>query len=139
MSGSWTMSTTGYTTQGNWIGVASSSTGQKCIATNNQNTNIWISSDYGVSWSISPNSPTSVHWGNVTISQSGNKMAACEDVGGSTFRKNGHISLQENHFPYKSLYLVDIFGTISTTQTLQNIDIILHPKKCIHLCKKAIV
>lgn len=85
MSGSWSKSTTGYTTQGNWVGVASSSTGQKCVAINNQNTNIWISSDYGISWSISPNSPTSVHWGSVTISQSGNKMAACEDVGGSPY------------------------------------------------------
>jgi hypothetical protein len=82
--GSWTKSVNGYTTQGNWVGVASNSTGQKCIASNNQDTNIWVSSDYGSSWSISPSSPTSVHWGNVTISQSGNKMAACEDVGGST-------------------------------------------------------
>jgi hypothetical protein len=82
--GSWSKSTSGYTTQGNWIGVASNSTGQKCIASNNQNTNIWISSDYGVSWSVSPSSPTSDHWGNVTISPSGNKMAACEDVGGAT-------------------------------------------------------
>lgn len=83
--GSWTKSTSGYTTQGNWISVASNSTGQKCIAANNQNTNIWISNDYGVSWSVSPSSPTSVHWGGVTISQSGNKMAACEDVGGATY------------------------------------------------------
>ena len=83
--GSWTKSVAGYTTQGEWIGVASSSTGQYCIASNNQNTDIWISSDYGVSWSVSPSSPTSVHWGNVTISQSGAKMAACEDVGGSTY------------------------------------------------------
>jgi Hint domain len=85
MSGSWTKSTVGYTTQGNWISVASNSTGQKCIASNDQDTNIWVSSDYGVSWSISPSSPTSVHWGGVTISQSGNKMAACEDVGGATY------------------------------------------------------
>ena len=47
--GSWTKSTSGYTTQGNWIGVSSSSTGQYCIASNNQDTHIWISSDYGVS------------------------------------------------------------------------------------------
>lgn len=83
--GSWTKSTAGYTTQGNWVGVASNSTGQKCIASNNTDTKIWISNDYGVSWSESPSSPTSVHWGNVTISQSGNKMAACENVGGSTY------------------------------------------------------
>jgi len=83
--GSWNKSTSGYTTQGNWIGVAASYSGQKCIASNNQNTNIWVSSDYGVSWSVSPSSPTSDHWGNVTISQSGNKMAACEDVGGATY------------------------------------------------------
>jgi hypothetical protein len=85
--GSWTKSTSGYTTQGNWIGVASNSTGQKCIASNNQDTHIWVSSDYGVSWSVSPNtgSPTSTGWGNVTISPSGNKMAACEDVGSDTF------------------------------------------------------
>jgi hypothetical protein len=83
--GSWTKSTSGYTTQGNWIGVASNSTGQKCIASNNQDTNIWVSTNYGVSWSVSPSSPTSVHWGNVTISPSGNKMAACEDVGGATY------------------------------------------------------
>lgn len=80
--GSWNKSTSGYTTQGNWVGVASNSTGQNCIASNNQDTHIWVSSNYGVSWSISPDSPTSVHWGNVTISQSGNKMAACEDEGG---------------------------------------------------------
>jgi hypothetical protein len=92
--GSWTKSTSGYKTQGNWIGVASSLTGQYCIASNNQDRNIWISSNYGVSWSISPNSPTSDHWGNVTISQSGNKMAACEDEGGSTF----------------NIYLLDIIG-----------------------------
>jgi hypothetical protein len=83
--GSWNKSTAGYTTQGNWVAVASNSTGQKCIASNNQDTNIWVSNNYGVSWSVSPNSPTSVHWGNVTISQSGNKMAACEDVGGDTY------------------------------------------------------
>lgn len=83
--GSWTKSTSGYTTQGNWIGVASNSTGQKCIASNNQDANIRVSTDYGVSWSVSPGSPSSVHWGNVTISPSGNKMAACEDVGGATY------------------------------------------------------
>lgn len=84
--GFWTKSTLPRDlTQGNWVGVASNSTGQKCIASNNQNTHIWVSSDYGVSWSISPNSPISVHWGNVTISQPGNKMAVCEDVGGATF------------------------------------------------------
>jgi hypothetical protein len=83
--GSWSNNTTGYTNQGNWIGVASSSTGQKCIASNNQDTYIWVSSNYGVSWSVSTNSPTSDHWGNVTISQTGNKMAACEDSGGSTY------------------------------------------------------
>jgi hypothetical protein len=94
MSGSWSKSTAGYTTQGNWVGVASSSTGQKCVAINNQNTNIWISSDYGVSWSISPSSPTSDHWGSVTISQSGNKMAACVDNGG---------------YPY-NVYLLDTTG-----------------------------
>jgi hypothetical protein len=106
--GSWSKSTLGYTTQGNWIGVASSSTGQKCIAANNQDTRIWVSNDYGVSWAISPSSgsPTSVHWGNVTISQSGNKMAACEDVGGATY----------------NIYIVDTAGAntwtnIATTGT----------------------
>jgi hypothetical protein len=83
--GSWSKSTSGYTTQGNWTGVSSNSTGEKCIATNNQNTNIWISNDYGVSWSVSSNSPTSDAWGSVTISQSGNKMATCEDIGATTF------------------------------------------------------
>ena len=85
--GSWSKSTTGYTTQGNWISVASNSTGQKCIAVNNATDSsfVYISNDYGVSWSQSPDAPTSVHWGYVTISQSGNKMAACEDVGGSTY------------------------------------------------------
>jgi len=85
--GTWSDNTTGYTTQGNWTGVASSSTGEKCIASNNQNTNLWVSSNYGDSWSISPaaNAPTSDHWGNVSISQTGNKMAACEDVGGATY------------------------------------------------------
>lgn len=107
-AGSWTKSTLGYTTQGNWIAVASSSTGQNCIAANNQDTNIWVSSDYGVSWEVSPapNSPTSTHWGSVSISQSGNKMAACEDVGGSTY----------------NIYLLDTTGTntwinIATTGT----------------------
>jgi len=97
--GSWSNDTTGYTSQGNWIGVASSSTGQKCIASNNQDTHIWVSSNYGVSWSVSPNSPTSTHWGNVTISQTGNKMAACEDVGGSTF----------------NIYLLDTIGANTWT------------------------
>lgn len=83
--GSWSNNTTGYITQGNWVGVASSSTGQKCIASNNQNTNIWVSSNYGAFWAVSPDSPTSNHWGNVSISQTGNKMAACEDVGGATY------------------------------------------------------
>ena len=83
--GTWSKSVLGYTTQGNWIGVASNSIGQKSIACNNQDTNIWISSDYGVSWSVSPSSPTSTHWGGVTISQTGNKMAACENVGGATY------------------------------------------------------
>ena len=84
-SGYWNNNTTGYTSQGNWIGVASSSTGQKCIASNNQDKNIWVSNDYGVSWSVSPGSQQSNHWGNVSISQTGNKMAACEDVGGATY------------------------------------------------------
>jgi len=84
--GYWTKSTDpSGLTQGNWIGVASSSNGQYCIASNDQDEHIWVSSDYGVSWSISSGSPTSVHWGNVTISQSGNKLAACEDVGGATY------------------------------------------------------
>lgn len=79
--GSWMKSTSGYTTQGGWTSVASSSDGQKCIASNNENTRIWTSSDYGVSWAFSPDI-SSNHWGNVTISQSGNKLAACEDEGG---------------------------------------------------------
>jgi hypothetical protein len=104
--GSWNKSTLGYTTQGSWVGVASNSTGQKCIASNNQDTHIWVSNDYGVSWSISPSSPTSTGWGNVTISQSGNKMAACEDVGSSSF----------------NIYLLDTTGSntwinIATTGT----------------------
>lgn len=79
--GSWTKSTSGYTTQSNWTAVASSSTGQRCIASNVQNTNIWTSSDYGVSWAVALNSPTSTGWSSVTISQSGNKLAACENEG----------------------------------------------------------
>jgi len=79
--GSWTKSTSGYTTQGGWTSVASSSDGQKCIASNNTNANIWTSSDYGVSWAVALNSPTSSGWSSVTISQSGNKLAACETVG----------------------------------------------------------
>ena len=84
--GSWTKSTSGYTTQGGWTAVASSSNGEKCIAANTTNTRIWRSSNYGVSWDASLNSPTSTGWSSVTISQSGNKVAACETLGaGSVF------------------------------------------------------
>lgn len=84
--GSWTKSTSGYTTQGGWTAVASSSNGQKSIASNNTNTNIWTSSDYGVSWAVALNSPTSAGWSSVTISQSGNKLAACEDIAAGATR-----------------------------------------------------
>lgn len=97
MSGSWTKSTSGYTSQGDWIGSAASSTGQKCIVANTNNQNIYTSNDYGVSWNISSGSPpTSSYWSAVSITQSGDKMAACENNGSSYFN---------------SIYLLDTTGS----------------------------
>lgn len=92
-SGAWQNISSG--TNG-WVSVASSYTGQYAIALNNNDTNVWVSSDYGANWAVSSGSPpTSAGWGGVAISNDGTLMAASQNVGtnGNTYNvylfKNG--------------------------------------------------
>jgi len=63
---------------GNWTSSALSSSGQYCIActgsttnTNNTNSVIYKSLDYGVTWSINTSTPTNANWSSVALSSSG--------------------------------------------------------------------
>ena len=74
-SGYWT----DVSTSRGWSCVASSYTGQYAIAGNNNDTYLYVSNDYGVTWSRS--TPTSTGWGGVAISEDGVLMAACKGQG----------------------------------------------------------
>jgi hypothetical protein len=84
MSGSWINITSGSLPNGGWTDIASSYTGQYAIACNNNDSHLYVSNDYGATWTISSgNSPHSTGWGGVAISQDGTLMAACGGNGGA--------------------------------------------------------
>jgi hypothetical protein len=83
--GSWSNATTGYTNSNGWTTVASSSTGQYCIAGNRIDRNLWTSSNYGVTWAVTSgaNAPQNDYWRYVAITSDGNRMASCVGEAGS--------------------------------------------------------
>jgi len=97
MSGSWQQVANGNQPNNQWTCVASSYTGQYCIAGNNgangsvDEGRVWISSDYGATWSTPTNSPLTAAWGGVAINQDGTMMACC--FGQGTNGPNSYIFL----------------------------------------------
>ena len=83
-SGAWTNITTGPQPNRGWTYVESSYTGQYCIASSNFNSKLYVSSDYGVTWSNPVGSPQAAGWGGVAISQDGTLMAACAGNGSAS-------------------------------------------------------
>jgi len=78
MSGYWT----DVSTSNGWAHVANSYTGQYAIAANNNDTYLYTSNNYGMTWTVSTGSPpTSIAWGGVAISEDGSLKAACKFEG----------------------------------------------------------
>jgi hypothetical protein len=128
MSGSWTNITSGSLPNGGWTDVANSYTGQYVIACNNNDTHLYVSSDYGANWSIPSgipySSPHSAGWGGVAISQDGTLMAACGGNGSADFDvylfMNGSWTTitdatEDSTHPGNSLYWISIAFSIDQT------------------------
>jgi hypothetical protein len=74
---SWVEITTGSQPTNGWTSVASSITGQYCVAGNSTG-DIWVSNDYGQSWTLSKAASGGNTIIGVAISQDGTVMTACD-------------------------------------------------------------
>jgi hypothetical protein len=83
-SGAWTNIITGSQPNRGWTYVESSYTGQYCIASSNFDSKLYVSSDYGATWTSPVGSPQAAGWGGVAISQDGTLMAACKGNGSAS-------------------------------------------------------
>jgi hypothetical protein len=83
-SGAWINITTGSQPNSGWTYVESSYTGQYSIASNNSDSKLYVSSDYGETWTNPAGSPQAAGWGGVAISQDGTLMAACKGNGSAS-------------------------------------------------------